>query len=191
MPENNLFFIFLERIEKSGIEYFIGGSVASIVYGEPRLTHDIDLIMHIHKSEVKKILLNFPDDQFYLPPEESMISEISLGEKGHFNIIHNSTGFKADIYFVGNDLLHKWALENKRIIKFMEMNLPIAPPEYIIIKKLIFYNEGKSIKHIDDIRGILRESSELINYETLTTFLTKYNVSKTYNLYFNSNSNTN
>jgi hypothetical protein len=184
VPETDLFSIFLERIEKTGIEYFIGGSVASIVYGEPRLTHDIDLVLHIDKLDVKKIIVNFPIDEFYLPHEEVMISEIELGDKGHFNIIHNSSGFKADIYFVGGDLLHKWALDNKRVIKFIDMELPIAPPEYIITKKLIFYNEGKSTKHIDDIRGILRESRQLINFETLTSFFVKYNLEEIYNHFF-------
>ena len=44
MPEHNLFKIFVSRLNKLNITYMITGAVASIIYGEPRLTNDIDLI---------------------------------------------------------------------------------------------------------------------------------------------------
>ncbi len=43
MPEHKLFHIFISRLNALGIHYMITGSVASMIYGEPRLTHDIDL----------------------------------------------------------------------------------------------------------------------------------------------------
>lgn len=184
MLETNLFSLFITRIEKANIDYFIGGSVASIVYGEPRLTHDIDLVLNINPSYASRIIENFPLDEFYTPPLDVITSEIALGEKGHFNIIHHSSGFKADLYFVGNDFLQKWALENKRMIKFIDLEIPIAPPEYVIVKKMLFYNEGKSVKHIEDIRGILRESNQLIDFEILYRFLEKYNLTELYNNIF-------
>jgi hypothetical protein len=43
MPEPNLFRIFVSRLNKLSIPYMITGAVASIIYGEPRLTNDIDI----------------------------------------------------------------------------------------------------------------------------------------------------
>lgn len=180
MKEINLFAIFIERIEKTGINYFIGGSVASIVYGEPRLTHDIDLIIHLHLYQIDKLIANFPDDVFYLPPKEVIESELQRGRKGHFNIIHHDTGFKADIYFVGEDSLQQWALESSTKIDFHNLKLPIAPPEYIIVQKLLFYKEGKAYKHLDDIKGIVKQSSKLINEELLNNLLNEYDVKGIY-----------
>jgi len=137
MQQDNLFSIFTNPLSSSGLKYFIGGSVASIVYGEPRLTHDIDLILFLKKDDIKVLLNLFPEDDFYLPPVEVIENELSLGERGHINIIHHSTGFKADIYFVSNDPLQLWALQNITEIEFMNSILSIAPIEYIIIKKLM------------------------------------------------------
>jgi len=47
MQDHNLFGIYLNILNKNQIQYFVTGSVASIVYGEPRLTHDIDLIIFL------------------------------------------------------------------------------------------------------------------------------------------------
>ena len=41
----SLFASFTARLESAGIRYMVTGSVASIVYGEPRLTHDVDIVL--------------------------------------------------------------------------------------------------------------------------------------------------
>ena len=44
MPEADLFLLFVRPLNQANIRYIIGGSVAAIFYGEPRLTHDVDLV---------------------------------------------------------------------------------------------------------------------------------------------------
>ena len=38
----------------------------------------------------------------------------------------------------------------------------LAPPEYVIVRKLEYFNEGGSDKHLRDIRGMLDVSGDLI-----------------------------
>jgi len=47
------------------------------------------------------------------------------------------------------------------------MVICVAPPEYVIIKKLEYYKEGRSPKHLSDIDAILSYSRESINIEFL------------------------
>ena len=47
MPEHNLFHIFVSRLNQLSMPYMITGAVASIIYGEPRLTNDIDLVIDL------------------------------------------------------------------------------------------------------------------------------------------------
>ena len=72
-----------------------------------------------------------------------------------FNLIHHSTQFKADIYVAATDSLHRWALENRRRIYLDGDGLWVAPPEYVIIRKLEYLREGQSDKHVRDIRFML------------------------------------
>ena len=76
MPERNLFQIFISRLEKVQIPYFVTGAVASIIYGEPRLTHDIDLVVELDDEKVEDIIDAFPADEFYCPPIEVIKLEI-------------------------------------------------------------------------------------------------------------------
>jgi hypothetical protein len=45
MPDHDLIKIFITRINSLGVRYMVTGAVASIIYGEPRLTHDLDLVI--------------------------------------------------------------------------------------------------------------------------------------------------
>ncbi len=45
MPEANLFLMFTQRLNTLGVAYMVSGSVAVIIYGEPRLTNHVNLIV--------------------------------------------------------------------------------------------------------------------------------------------------
>jgi hypothetical protein len=70
MPEPDFLEIFLTRLNEAGIPYIITGAFASAIYGEPRLTHDIDLVIEITDETLAKIVGAFPLEQFYCPPIE-------------------------------------------------------------------------------------------------------------------------
>lgn len=176
MQEAELFFVFIKQLNKSGIDYMVTGSIASIIYGQPRLTHDIDIVLGLHVENIDAFIEHFPLNEFYCPPKEIIALEIGREMRGHFNLIHHQTGFKADIYPTGRDKLHKWAMENKREINFNGYPVCVAPPEYVIIRKLEYYNEGHSSKHLSDIRNILEACKNEIDMDFLMKQISKYNL---------------
>lgn len=167
MPVPNLFLIFTKPLHKIDIPYAVTGSVAAIIYGEPRMTHDIDLIITIRSGEITKFISAFPAQKFYIPPEDIIRIESKREERGHINLIHHDTGFKADIYFAGRDELCTWALKNAITVTYHSVQLNIAPPEYVILRKLEYYREGQIQKHLLDIQKILKHSEEKINFQWL------------------------
>jgi hypothetical protein len=88
--------------------------------------------------------------------------EVAREQRGHFIIIHHETGFKADVYLSGRDPLHAWGLAQARRLDVEGEALVVAPPEYVIVRKLEYYREGGSEKHLRDIRSMLDTSPELI-----------------------------
>jgi hypothetical protein len=145
----------------------ITGAVASIVYGEPRLTNDIDLVIDMNPDEVEDFTKTFPIDEFYCPPAEVIKLEIGRSQRGHFNLIHHETGFKADIYASGRDELHQWGLRNRKAVDVEGEKFWLAPIEYVILRKLEYYREGQSEKHLRDISAILTVSSDEIDFKML------------------------
>ena len=148
--------LFAQRLGTIGADYMITGATAAILYGQPRLTNDIDVVVALLDEQVPKLISAFPESEFYVPPEAVIRVEQSRALRGHFNILHYASGYKADIYLAGNDPLHLWALPLRRRIDWVGgLSLQVAPPEYVIVRKLEYYREGGSSKHPADIRAIL------------------------------------
>ena len=167
MENFQLFETFTKRFNSGDFTYFVTGSIASIYYGLPRLTHDVDIIIDIPTERIDDFIHLFSPEEFYIPPRETVFEESSRSVRGHFNLIDLKNGFKADIYLLGKDPLHRWALKNRKEIKIDNNNLYIAPPEYVIIRKLEYYQEGGSDKHLDDIANMLDISRDLIDFDLL------------------------
>lgn len=146
---------FLEPLEDAAIPYCVTGSVAAGVYGELRSTHDIDLVLLLTVADVAKFRAAFPESDYYVPPTEVLVTELFRGQRGCLNLYHHATGFKADLFFVVRDPLHHWAMENRRRQKYGGRECWIAPPEYVLLRKLEFFREGRQDKHIRDMSFML------------------------------------
>lgn len=167
MPEPDLLELFVGRLEEIGVRYLVTGSVAATLYGEPRATHDIDLVVALSEADHDALRGAFPEAAFYLPPPEVIRLESGREGRGHFNIIHHASGLKADVYLAGDDALHAWAFRRVRRYPVGKLEVRLAPPEYVIVRKLEFYREGGSPKHLRDIRSMLRLSPEPIDTAAL------------------------
>jgi len=159
MPAPSPLAPFLEPLERLGLPYCVTGSVAASVYGEPRLTADIDIVLLLKIGDIAALRSAFPDAAYYVPPDETLRLELTRDTRGMFNLIHHASQFKADIYLAGHDPLHAWALEHRRRISLGDSGAWIAPPEYVILRKLEYLREGGQDKHMRDIRFVLAASA--------------------------------
>lgn len=173
MPEPELSLLFIRPLNQLGVRYIVSGSIAAILYGEPRLTHDVDFVVYLRPDDIPRLLAVFPSPTFYVPPAEVIATEIARGHQGHFNVIHSDTGFKADFYPAGRDELHAWAFQRARRMEYRTESVIVAPPEYVIIRKLEYYREGSSEKHLRDIRAILTVSGEQIDRPALSEWIAR------------------
>jgi hypothetical protein len=153
LPEPYL--IFTRKLNTLGLRYMVTGSTAAIYYGEPRMTNDVDIVLSVRREDATRFSQAFPPEEFYCPPGEIIGVEIARECRGHFNLIHHETGFKADIYPMAGDPLHKWGMENVRVVELSGESIRMAPPEYVIVRKLQFFREAGSIKHLRDIARML------------------------------------
>lgn len=163
----DFFSVILHPLNGSGLAYMVTGAAAVIVYGEPRMTHDLDLVLNLQKSDIPKFLTLFPEDQFYVPPAEVLHVETGRKHRGHFNLIHHDTGLRADIYLMGDDPLHHWAMKYRKKMIFDDSVIWLAPIEYVIIRKLEYYREGQSAKHLEDIRNMIQVSGSDVDRDRL------------------------
>lgn len=176
MPEPDLIELFAQPLNLAGIRYLISGSVAAMLYGEPRLTHDIDLVIFLRTDDAHRLAAIFPAPQFYVPPASVILQEVARESRGNFNIIHADSGLKADFYTAGREDLHAYAFRNARKYAADETTISLAPPEYVIVRKLEYYREGGSEKHLRDIRAMLAVSGELLDRAALQEWIGRLNL---------------
>ena len=162
---------FITPINAMNRPYMVTGSFACIVRGEPRVTVDVDSVIQLERENIDEFLSFFPEDRFYCPPREIIENEI-ISAKGQFNIVDNETGMKADIFICRNDPLHTWGMQNRKTISFVGFDVCVAPSEYVIIRKLEYFKEGGSSKHLRDIYGLVK-IDETIDMEWLKNEISK------------------
>lgn len=157
MREPTELVLFAARLERAGVPYMVTGATAAILYGQPRVTNDLDVVLSLDENGRAALLREFPETEFYVPPSTVIQVEQARAQRGHFNLIHLESGFKADLYLAGSDPLHAWALGRRRRVRWDdELEIAVAPPEYVVLRKLEYYREGGSAKHPTDITAIQR-----------------------------------
>jgi hypothetical protein len=141
----------------------VTGGLAAIIYGDPRLTNDVDVVLQIVPGDAEALVAAFPSEKYYVPPLETIREEAGRASNGHFNIIDLETVLRADVYCLGDDLLGRWAMARRGAVPIADGVVWLAPPEYVILLKLRYYREGGSDRHLRDIASMLRISGELLD----------------------------
>lgn len=141
------------QLDRIGCPRFTTGSVASMVYGEPRFTNDIDIVVRLDERKARAIAEAFVGDDWYVSPEAAVDA---VRRRGMFNIIHVPSGLKVDLIVAPNDPYDTARFARVRSIRMPDGRMePFSSPEDVILKKLAFFREGGSDKHLRDIATIV------------------------------------
>ncbi|HAD81646.1 MAG: hypothetical protein A2509_09815 [Candidatus Edwardsbacteria bacterium RIFOXYD12_FULL_50_11] len=133
MSQQELLKRVIKSLDQAGIQYMITGSVVSSLQGEPRLTHDIDLVIAIQRSAAKKLSEAFPPPDFYL--DEKSILE-AIARQGMFNLIDVTTGDKVDFWILTDEPFDRSRFLRKISEEFMGVKMQVSTPEDTILAKL-------------------------------------------------------
>jgi len=69
--------LFIEPLEGTAIPYMITGGVASVIYGDPRFTRDVDVVLELRLTDVPRLARAFPENDYCVPPSETLAEEAS------------------------------------------------------------------------------------------------------------------
>ena len=158
MNQERFFVAVLNALEQCRIPYMVAGSVAAILYGEPRLTNDMDVVVELGPHQVDELLARFSGDEYYVPSADFVRAVMAGG--GSFNILHVASASKVDLIVRrGTDFAAHEFSRRQRVPFTEQLEASVATPEDIIVSKLLFFAKGGSEKHLNDIAGILRVSA--------------------------------
>lgn len=151
-----------DALDATGTEYFVGGSVASSLHGEPRATNDIDFVVamlgHCVRAFAEKLGSDFEVDQ-------AMLRD-ALSRGGSANIFYLPMVTKIDIFGLGSAPYDEVEFARRRRVKVRASGeeLWIKSPEDTILRKLLWYREGGHVSHKQwrDVVEVLRIRGPII-----------------------------
>jgi hypothetical protein len=174
MEPSDLLHIVAEVFERLQIPYLVTGSVASMFYGEPRFTNDIDIVADIRPEHIRSLIASFPSPEYYI--SDDMIRD-ALSTAGQFNIIHPASGLKVDVIVRRNTEFDQSRFARKRRIRpTKDFEADFATPEDVVVKKMEHYKEGGSEKHLRDITGILKISGAEVDRRYIESWASRLGV---------------
>ena len=151
MPQQELLKRVLSILDENRIDYMVTGSIVSSIQGEPRATHDVDILVNIKSEQISALLKAFPPPQFYL--SEIGIKE-ALVHKSMFNLIDTQEGDKIDFWILTNGTFDKSRFERKYEEDVLGIKMKISKPEDTILAKLLWakLSGGSDKQFIDALR---------------------------------------
>lgn len=148
MSQQELLKKVIQALEEANIEYMLTGSVVSSLQGEPRSTHDIDMVVAIQKTAAKKLTKTFQSPDFYLD-EDAVLTAIDT--HGMFNLIDVKEGDKVDFWILTNEPFDRSRFLRKYTEDVMGMRMQVSSPEDTILMKLRWVKlSGGSEKQFTD-----------------------------------------
>jgi hypothetical protein len=144
-----------DTLDKLGIGYAIGGSIASSVYGKVRFTEDADVTVEPFDHQGDN-LLELLKPTYYIS-KEAMYH--ALSQRSSFNVVHLETAFKIDVFVRKDTDFERQLIPRSRPLKLSESvakPLSVVSPEDIILLKLQCYEAtASSQRQWNDVLGVL------------------------------------
>lgn len=140
-----------------GVEYLLGGSLASSVLGEPRSTVDIDLAIALREAAIAD-LVRALEPAFFVDLEPA---REAVRRHASFNVLHRETMMKVDLFVLGESAFDREQLRRRLSLSVSadsQQRVAVSSPEDLVLRKLAWYRAGGGVsdRHWRDVLGVLK-----------------------------------
>jgi hypothetical protein len=142
----------VEALDGAGIPYMLTGSFASSLQGEPRASHDIDIVIDITPEDVARVAQALSAPGIYL--DVHAVSDATR-RRTMFNLIDPVSGDKADFWLLTDEPYDRARFARRMRIEALGLALSVSAPEDTILMKLRWSAQaGGSQKQVNDALGV-------------------------------------
>ena len=146
------------------IPYAVTGGFAVSVWGKPRYTSDIDIVVELTEKSIKPLAKKLLGVDKNVYADEDMMRD-ALIHKGEFNFIHPDTGLKVDFFIRDNNPYNKLKIKRAILRDIYGAEVFFISPEDLILSKLIWSKESYSQKQLEDIKSVIKNNKIKLDFE--------------------------
>jgi hypothetical protein len=148
----------ITALDRAGIAYMLTGSFASVYYGSPRSTQDLDFVIEATTAQLRSFIEGLPDSEYYAELDAALQA---YKRQSLFNIIDLKTGWKIDLIIRKDRAFSQEEFSRRQRLTVEGISLFVATAEDVILAKLEWSKLAQSQRQIEDVTGILRVSRTL------------------------------
>ena len=159
----------VDLLDRLGVAWYVGGSIASTVHGRFRATNDVDVVAELLEEHATSLRESLEADHYV---DEASIRD-AVRRKSSFNLVHFGTGLKIDV-FVATDSEYEASVRARRISEPFGNSPPkrrlwIASAEDTVLAKLVWHRRGGEVseRQLRDVHGVLELRGDELDVEYL------------------------
>jgi hypothetical protein len=174
MSQQELLSRVITVLDGLGIDYMMTGSYVSSMQGEPRASHDVDLVVALAENEAAQLFQAFPESEVYL--SMPAIQE-AIRDRRMFNLLEMETGHKVDFWVLTDEPFDISRFARKRLEESQGTWIKVSTPEDTILAKLDWSRKcGGSEKQLNDALRVYELQSSVLDRAYLNAWATRLGV---------------
>lgn len=158
--------------EELKIPYLVTGGMAVLIWGRPRFTADIDIVIEIKPSDVDGLVRALKNLGRAGYIDEGVAVE-TVRNGGEFNFIDGTTGIKIDFWVSSNDPFDISRFERRFGKEILGQKIYFTSPEDLILSKLRWFKESGSNRHLEDVDSVIKISGKDLDMQYLDEWAKK------------------
>ena len=156
-----------DLLDASQIRYMVVGSFASSLHGEPRTTHDLDIVIDPTRDQLEELLRRIPESYYV----DGDVAREALARRSMFNVIDPDTAWKVDLIVRKARPFSIGELARRGRATIDGVDVFVASPEDTAIAKLEWAKEGGSDRQIEDVQRLLAVQQGNLDDDYLATWV--------------------
>jgi hypothetical protein len=161
----------VKLFDKLHIPYVLTGGVAVTIWGAPRYTADVDLVVQLRREDIAKLFGGLKKLSEFGYIDEEMI-QAAVKRNSEFNYIDTESGFKVDVWIPKDSPFTRTCFDRRVKQKIGEYPVWLVSPEDLIVSKLDWWHRG-SMKSQYDVRTVMDGQRKGLDWKYIETWATE------------------
>lgn len=152
-----------KTLDSFRISYAVTGGYAVSVWGRPRATFDIDVVIELFPPEIESIRIALQKISKIAYIDEGAMRE-AVERESEFNFIYPEANIKVDFFIAGKDPAAKRELNRRIPLIIANQKVYFVSPEDLILAKLKWFTKTQSTRQLEDIESILKIRGKKLDF---------------------------